>query len=410
MAQINEHYLKLQAGYLFPEIIRRTNEYIAENPEKKIIKMGIGDVTLPLTPSVIKAFHQGVNEMANASTFKGYGPYPGYDFLRKAIAKHEYQDHNVDIDFEEIFISDGSKCDTGNIPEIFGMDNKIAITDPVYPVYVDTTVMAGRTGTVLNNGYFEGIVYLPCTEANNFVPEIPKEKVDIIYLCYPNNPTGAATSREELTNWVTYARTHKSIILYDAAYESFITEKDIPHSIFEIKGADEVAVEFRSFSKKAGFTGTRCAYTVVPKKLMGDTSSGKASSIHTLWYRRQSTKFNGASYPVQVAAASVYSDQGKKETDELKKYYMENARIMREGLTQKGFTVYGGINAPYVWVKSKNNMNSWDMFDAFLHEIQIIGTPGSGFGPSGEGFFRFSSFADRKEVLEAMERVKNSGL
>ncbi len=407
MALINESYLKLQAGYLFPEIGRRVSEFIAANPDKKVIKMGIGDVTQPLVPSVVKAFHEGVDEMALGETFKGYGPEQGYAFLREAIAKNAYQDNNVDISAGEIFVSDGSKCDTGNIQEIFGGSNKIAICDPVYPVYADTTVMSGKTGACGENGYYDGIIYMPCTKENHFIPELPGETPDLIFLCYPNNPTGTVATKEELKKWVDYAIEKKAIILYDAAYEAFVTEEGIPRSIYEIEGAKEVAIEFRSFSKTAGFTGTRCAFTVIPEELLAYDSAGNAHSVKALWNRRQSTKFNGVSYPVQKAAAAIYTDEGKKEVAEVIAYYLENAKIMRASLAEIGYDVYGGVNAPYVWVKTKNNMSSWDFFDKVLNEANVVGTPGSGFGPAGEGYFRFSAFADRENVLEAMERVKN---
>jgi len=407
MAKINENYLKLQAGYLFPEIERRMNEYTRINPASKIIKMGIGDVTLPLVPSVIKAFHEGVDEMSKIKTFRGYGPYEGYRFLREAIVKNDYNSRGVKIDIDEVFISDGSKSDTGNIQEIFGNDNRIAITDPVYPVYVDTSVMAGRTGKMQDDGYFEGIIYMPCTEDNNFIPDIPREKADIIYLCFPNNPTGATASKEDLKKWVDYAASGNSVILYDSAYEAYIQDDKIPHSIYEIEGARKVAVEFRSFSKTAGFTGTRCAYAVIPKELMVLTPKGDRYPLHSLWYRRQSTKFNGTSYPVQKAAYAVYSEAGRKEVSEVIQYYMENARIMREKLSQLAFRVYGGINAPYVWVKSTKDIDSWKLFDKLLRDANVVATPGSGFGPSGEGYLRFSAFALRDNVLEAMERIKN---
>ena len=407
MAKINENYLKLQAGYLFPEVERRVNEYTRANRANKIIKMGIGDVTLPLVPSVIRAFHEAVDEMSKIKTFRGYGPYEGYRFLREAIVKNDYNSRGVQLDIDEIFISDGSKSDTGNIQEIFGNDNRIAITDPVYPVYVDTTVMAGRTGKMMNNGYFEGIIYLPCSEDNNFIPDIPEEKADIIYLCFPNNPTGATASMEDLRKWVDYAASCNSVILYDSAYEAFIQEDNIPHSIYEIEGARKVAIEFRSFSKTAGFTGTRCAYTVIPKDLMVLTSKGDRYPLHSLWYRRQSTKFNGTSYPVQKAAYAIYSEAGKKEVSEVIQYYMGNARIMREKLSKLAFKVFGGMNAPYVWVKSTKNIDSWALFDRLLKEANVVATPGSGFGPSGEGYLRFSAFALRENVIEAMERIKN---
>ncbi len=407
MALINEHYLKLQAGYLFPEIGRRVNEFIAANPDKNVIKMGIGDVTQPLVPTVLKAFHEGVDEQGTAESFKGYGPEQGYEFLRKAIAENSYQANGIDIPADDIIVSDGSKCDTGNIQEIFGADNKIAICDPVYPVYSDTTVMSGKTGVCKENGYYDGIIYMPCTEENGFTPDLPTERPDLIFLCYPNNPTGTVASKEELTKWVEYAKENKSIILYDAAYEAFITEDGIPRSIYEIEGAKEVAIEFRSFSKTAGFTGTRCAFTVIPEEVKAYDSEGNAHSVKKLWMRRQSTKFNGVSYPVQKAAAAIYTPEGKKEVEEVIAYYLANAKIMRESLAEIGYTVYGGVNAPYVWVKTKDDMSSWDFFDKVLNETNIVGTPGSGFGPAGEGYFRFSAFAGRENVIDAMERIKN---
>ncbi|SHF55967.1 LL-diaminopimelate aminotransferase apoenzyme [Mariniphaga anaerophila] len=406
MAKINENYLKLQAGYLFPEIGRRVNEFVAANPDKKVIKMGIGDVTQPLVPTVVKAFHEGVDEMAKAETFKGYGPEQGYAFLREVIAKNAYQNRGVNISADDIFISDGSKCDTGNIQEIFGNDNKIAICDPVYPVYADTTVMSGKTGSY-DSGHYDGIIYMPCTSDNGFIPDLPSETPDLIFLCYPNNPTGTVASKEELKKWVDYARKNKSIILYDAAYEAFITEEGIPHSIYEIEGALDVAIEFRSFSKTAGFTGTRCAFTVIPEGLKAYDSEGNAHDVKPLWNRRQSTKFNGVSYPVQKAAAAVYSEEGQKEVAEEIAYYLENAKIMKESLIEAGYEVFGGVNAPYIWVKTKNGMSSWDFFDKVLNEANVVGTPGSGFGPAGEGYFRFSAFADRANTIEAMERIKN---
>lgn len=409
MASINESYLKLQAGYLFPEIGRRVKAYCEANPEKKVIRMGIGDVTRPLSPAIIKAFHEGVEEMANASTFKGYGPEQGYDFLREAIAVNDYQSRGAKIKADDIFISDGSKCDTGNIQEIFGNDNIVAVGDPVYPVYVDTTVMSGKTGVCNANGYFEGIVYMPCTEANGFIPELPSEKVDLIFLCYPNNPTGAVATKEELKKWVDYAVSNNCIIFYDAAYQAYITDPSIPKTIYEIEGAENCAIEFRSFSKTAGFTGTRCAYVVIPDGVKAFDKSGKSFPVKPLWNRRHTTKFNGVSYPVQKAAAAIYSEEGKKETAEIIAYYLENARIMRESLAKAGYKVFGGVNAPYVWVKTKNNMKSWDFFDMLLNETNVVGTPGSGFGPSGEGYFRFSAFADRESVIEAMDRIIKHG-
>jgi LL-diaminopimelate aminotransferase len=382
------------------------NEFVAANPDKKVIRMGIGDVTQPRVPSVVKAFHEGVEEMASVSTFKGYGPEQGYGFLREAIAKNSYHDRGVDISADDIFISDGSKCDTGNIQEIFGHENKIAICDPVYPVYADTTVMAGKTGFCQANGYYDGIIYMPCTDKTGFIPELPKETPDLIFLCFPNNPTGAVATREVLKKWVDYAIKNKSIILYDAAYEAFITDENIPHSIYEIEGAKSVALEFRSFSKTAGFTGTRCAFTVIPKELMAYDKDGNAHQVKKLWNRRHTTKFNGVSYPVQKAAAAIFTEEGKKEVQEVIDYYMENARIMKESLAAAGFEVFGGENAPYIWVKTKNRMKSWEFFDKLLNDANVVGTPGSGFGPAGEGYFRFSAFADRENVLEAMERIK----
>lgn len=406
MAYINENYSKLQAGYLFPEIGRRVREYQKEHPGADIIKMGIGDVTRPLSQSVIKAFHEGVAEMAESSTFRGYGPEQGYEFLREAIALNDYQSRGADIHPDEIFISDGSKCDTGNILEIFGTKNVIAVQDPVYPVYVDTTVMAGRTGTYMPNGYYEGIMYMPCTAENGFIPDIPEKKADIIFLCYPNNPTGTVATRQELRKWVDYALKNRSVILFDAAYESYISDPEIPHSIYEIEGARKVAIEFRSFSKTAGFTGTRCAFTVIPKDLMAADSSGAEKPLYPLWFRRHTTKFNGVSYPVQRAAAAIYTPEGKKEVKETIGYYMNNGRILRESLSKLGFSVYGGQNAPYVWVNSGRGIRSWDLFDKLLDETHVVGTPGSGFGPSGEGYFRFSAFASRENVEKAMERLK----
>ncbi len=407
MAFINENYLKLKAGYLFPEIGRRVREFAAANPDKDIIRMGIGDVTQPLTPAILKAFHDGVAEMGDKNTFKGYGPEQGYDFLREAIAKNDYQKRGVEITADEIFVSDGSKCDTGNIQEIFGDQNIIAICDPVYPVYADTTVMSGKTGECQSNGYFDKIIYMACNEANGFIPELPATRPDLIFLCFPNNPTGTVASREILKSWVDYALANKSIILFDAAYEAYITDDSIPHSIFEIEGAKNVAIEFRSFSKTAGFTGTRCAFTVIPNELFAYDQHGNQVAVKPLWMRRQTTKFNGVSYPVQKAAAAVYSVEGQKEVQQLICYYLENARLIRESLTESGYTVFGGINAPYVWVKTKNNLSSWEFFDKLLNDTNVVGTPGSGFGPSGEGYFRFSAFANRENVIKAMDRIKN---
>ena len=405
MIKINENYLKLKAGYLFPEISRRVAVFQEANPDAQIIRLGIGDVTLPLPPAVIEAFHKAVDEMTDPATFKGYGPEQGYDFLIQAIIENDYLPRDIKLQTDEVFVSDGSKCDTGNIQEIFGADNIIAVTDPVYPVYVDTNVMAGRTGLSDDQGCFDGIVYLPCTEQNNFTPAPPTKPVDLIYLCYPNNPTGAVASRQTLAKWVEYARANRAVILFDAAYEAFISDPDIPHSIYEVPGAREVAIEFRSFSKTAGFTGTRCAYTVVPKELNAYTAAGEPVAVNPIWNRRQTTKFNGVCYPVQAAAAATYTPDGKKQVRQLVDYYMENARVIRTRMAQCGYTVYGGQNAPYIWIKNPDNLPSWDFFDKILSNAHVVSTPGAGFGPAGEGFLRLSAFADQQNVKSAMHRI-----
>ncbi len=405
MVKINENYLLLQNSYLFVEVNRRAEKYMAENPDKDVIKMGIGDVTKPLAPTVIKAFKDAVDEMADGETFMGYGPEQGYDFLADAIIKNDFNKWGVELDLDEVFISDGAKCDTGNIQEIFSLDNVIAVTDPVYPVYVDTNVMAGRSGLIKDDGMYENIVYLPCTEENDFVPALPEEDVDLIYLCFPNNPTGTTLTKDQLAKFVEYAKENDALILFDAAYEVFITEDDVPHTIYEIDGAKEVAIEFRSFSKTAGFTGTRCAYTVVPKEIKIKTSSGEEQSVNALWNRRQTTKFNGVSYPVQKAAEAVYTEEGQKEIMENIEYYLENARIIRESLSDIGLNVYGGVNSPYIWVKTPNDMESWDFFDLLLEDANIVGTPGSGFGPSGEGYLRLTAFNTLENTKEAMSRI-----
>jgi LL-diaminopimelate aminotransferase len=407
MASVNEHYLKLTAGYLFPEIARRVTAFSEANPNAKIIRLGIGDVTQPLPPAVVESFRRAVDEMGRPETFRGYGPEQGYGFLIDLVIKHDYQTRSVSLDADEVFVSDGSKCDCGNIQEIFAAENTIAVADPVYPVYVDTNVMAGRTGEADEQGRYAGLCYMPCTDTNGFLPALPDERVDIIYLCFPNNPTGAVADRQTLQNWVDYALANKAVILFDAAYEAYITEPDIPHSIYEIPGATECAIEFRSFSKTAGFTGTRCAYTVVPKSLMAQTSQNTAVSLNQLWHRRHTTKFNGVSYPVQAAAAAVYSEAGKAQVQDLISYYMENARIIRETLAGIGFTVYGGVNAPYIWMKTPQSMSSWDFFDLLISETHVVGTPGSGFGPSGEGYFRLSAFGARENVEEAVSRIRD---
>ena len=405
MATINDNYLKLKAGYLFPEIARRVNAYAEANPEAKIIRLGIGDVTEPLPEACRTAMIKAVEEMGDRTTFKGYGPEQGYAWLREKIAAHDFQARGCDIGSNEIFISDGSKCDTGNILDIFGNNNTIAVTDPVYPVYVDTNVMAGNTGFTNDKGEFDGLVYLPITAQNNFTAELPREKVDLIYLCFPNNPTGATATKEHLKAWVDYAKAHGSIIFFDAAYEAFITDSDLPHSIYEIEGARDCAIEFRSFSKNAGFTGTRCALTVVPKTLMAKAADGSDVEVWQLWNRRQSTKFNGVSYIVQRAAEAVYSEDGQTQIKALVSFYMENAKIIREQLTAAGLAIYGGVNAPYVWVKTPNDLSSWDFFDKLLHTCNVVGTPGSGFGAAGEGYFRISAFNSRENVEEAMQRI-----
>jgi LL-diaminopimelate aminotransferase len=407
MAQVNEHYFKLKAGYLFPEIARRVNSYCDSNPDADVIRLGIGDVTEPLPPAIVSAMHQAVDEMAQRSSFRGYGPEQGYEFLRNAIVEHDYQARGIDIAADEIFVSDGSKCDSGNILDIFGPHNVVAITDPVYPVYVDTNVMAGRTGDADESGRFAGLVYLPIGADNGFTPALPETPVDLIYLCYPNNPTGTVLTRQHLQQWVAYAQQNDALILYDAAYEAYISEADVPHSIYEVDGAREVAIEFRSFSKNAGFTGTRCAFTVVPKSLTGSREAGQRESIHALWNRRQSTKFNGVSYVIQRGAAAAYSDEGKQQIQELVAFYMTNARLLREGLEAVGIQVYGGVNAPYVWLKTPGEQSSWDFFDQLLEQSHLVGTPGSGFGASGEGYFRLSAFNSRENIEQAVKRFQS---
>lgn len=406
MFQVNDNFLKLKAGYLFPEIARRVTAFTQAHPEANVIRLGIGDVTEPLPAAVIEAMHKAVDEMAGRSTFRGYGPEQGYDFLRNAIAQYDFQARGCNVAADEIFVSDGSKCDTGNILDIFGAKNSVAMQDPVYPVYVDTNVMAGHTGPADESGRYQGLTYLPCTAENGFTPAIPERPVDLIYLCYPNNPTGAVASRETLTGWVNYARANGSLILFDAAYEAFITDPAIPHSIYEIPGARECAIEFRSFSKNAGFTGTRCAFTVVPKDVVGRTSSGDRQAIHPLWNRRHCTKFNGVSYIVQRGAEAVYSPAGQRQTRELIQFYMKNAELLRQGLSAVGIEVFGGVNAPYIWLKTPGQATSWEFFDRLLNQAHLVGTPGSGFGASGEGYFRLSAFNSREKVEEAVDRFQ----
>jgi LL-diaminopimelate aminotransferase len=406
MATINSNFLKLKAGYLFPEIARRVRVYTEENPDQaaRIIRCGIGDVTEPLPAAVVKAMHEGVDEMSTRETFKGYGPEQGYEFLRQAIVDNQFADLGISAD--EVFISDGSKCDTGNILDIFGKGNVIAITDPVYPVYVDTNVMAGNTGDADDRGAYAGLLYLPCNAANKFVADVPAEKADLIYLCFPNNPTGAVATRAQLEAWVKYAKANDAIIFFDAAYEAFIQDPEIPHSIFEIEGALDCAIEFRSFSKNGGFTGVRCAYIVIPKTVSAKSDTGERIPLHQLWSRRHSTKFNGASYPVQKGAAAVFSPEGKQQVSALIEHYMGNAKLLREAAAAAGLEVFGGVNAPYVWVGCPAGLTSWDMFDKMLGEAQVVITPGSGFGSAGEGYFRISAFNSRANVEEVCRRLK----
>ncbi|MHC4231140.1 MAG: LL-diaminopimelate aminotransferase [Planctomycetota bacterium] len=405
MIFVNENFSKLKAGYLFPEIGRRVNAFAKANPDASIIKLGIGDVTEPLAPAVTDAMHKAVDEMATHQGLHGYGPEQGYAFLREAIVENDYKPRNIQVDADEIFVSDGAKCDTGNMQEIFGIDNVVAVTDPVYPVYVDTNVMAGRTGEGDDSGRYEKIVYMPCTTENNFVPELPSEPVDMIYLCYPNNPTGAVATKAQLKKWVDYAVENKAIILFDAAYEAFIRGDSIPHSIYEIEGARKVAIEFRSFSKTAGFTGVRCGFTVVPKELVAYTKSGLAVELHPIWNRRHSTKFNGVSYITQKGAEAVYSPEGKRQIQKTIDLYMSNADMMREALTQQGYVVYGGEHAPYIWLHTPKGVDSWAFFDLLINKANVVGTPGAGFGAAGEGYFRLSAFNDPDKVKEAMDRI-----
>lgn len=406
MALLNENYLKLPGSYLFAEIARRVTAFKAAHPEADVIRLGIGDVTKPLPPAVIKGLHSAVDEMAHEETFRGYGPEQGYSFLIQKIINYDYAPLGISLAEDEVFISDGSKSDVGNIQEIFGIDNKVAITDPVYPVYLDTNVMAGRTGELQADGMFANVVYIPCNAENKFVPQLPQEKVDLIYLCFPNNPTGTTISKGELKKWVDYAKANGSIILYDAAYEAYIQEPGIPHSIYQIEGAKDVAIEFRTFSKNAGFTGTRCALTVVPKTVMAYTKDGKAHQLNKLWNRRQTTKFNGVPYIVQKGAEAVYTEEGQRQIKELVSFYMTNAGIIREGLISLGLEVFGGINAPYIWLKTPNGMDSWAFFDKLLNEAHLVGTPGVGFGPSGQGYFRLTAFGKRENTEEAVARLK----
>lgn len=405
MALINEHFLKLAGNYLFADIAKKVNAYKATHPQAHVISLGIGDVTQPLCPAVIKAMHKAVEEMAVKSSFKGYGPERGYDFLREAIIKNDYQPRGIKLDINEVFINDGAKSDTGNIQEIVRWDNSIGVTDPIYPVYIDSNVMIGRAG-VFENGKWSNVTYFPCTAENHFTPQIPDHRVDMIYLCYPNNPTGTVISKEELQKWVQYALKNDTLILYDAAYEAYIRDESIPHSIYEIKGAKKVAIEFRSYSKTAGFTGVRCGYTIVPKELTAATLDGtRRIPLNPIWDRRQATKFNGTSYISQRAAEAIYTPEGKEQVKKVIDYYMENARMMREELTKLGIKVFGGENAPYLWVKTPENTDSWKFFEQMLYGASVVCTPGVGFGPSGEGYVRLTAFGDRSDCQEAMHRI-----
>ena len=402
MFKVNDNYLKLPGSYLFSTIAKKVSAYQAEHPDQSIIRLGIGDVTQPLAPAIIEALHSAVDEMADAATFKGYAPDLGYQFLRNAIAEHDYHELGCEIAADEIFVSDGAKCDSGNIQEIFSTDNKIAVCDPVYPVYIDTNVMAGRTGTYdPDREVWSDVIYMPCTEANGFVPELPKETPDLIYLCFPNNPTGSAITKAQLQEWVDYANRVGAVIIYDAAYEAYISEEGIPHTIFECEGARTCAIELRSFSKKAGFTGTRLGYTVIPK----DLKSGDVT-LHSLWARRHGTKYNGAPYIVQRAGEAVYSPEGKAQLEKQIAYYMKNAKVIKEGLAEAGYSVSGGVNAPYIWLKAPGRMTSWEFFDYLLERANVVGTPGSGFGPSGEGYFRLTAFGTYENTVAAIERIK----
>ena len=405
MVKINENFEKIEASYLFSTVAKKVAEFQKNNPDKKVIKLGIGDVTRPLPKVCIEAMKKAADEMGKTETFRGYGPEQGYDFLRNAIVENEYKDLGISPD--EIFISDGAKCDCGNIVDIFGENNKVAVTDPVYPVYVDTNVMSGRTGKY-KDGKYDKIIYLPMTEENNFKPEISKEVPDLIYLCFPNNPTGTVLTKEELKVWVDYAKENKSIILFDAAYCAFISEENIPRSIYEIEGAKDVAIEFKSYSKTAGFTGVRCGYVVLPKTVFAYDETGNKIELNKLWNRRQCTKFNGTPYITQRGAEAIYTEEGQKEIKENIDYYKENAKIILEGLKEIGIKAYGGVNSPYVWLKTPKNMKSWDFFDMLLTKANVVGTPGEGFGPSGEGYFRLTAFGTRENTIEAMKRIKEN--
>lgn len=408
MALINENFLKLPGSYLFSEIAKRVKNFQEEHPQAKLIRLGIGDVTRPLPQACIEAMHRAVDEMAKSETFHGYGPEQGYDFLIEAVLHNDFLAHGIKLSPSEIFINDGAKSDTGNIGDILRTDNIVGVTDPIYPVYIDSNVMGGRAGVLQDNGQWNNISYLPCTAENQFIPQVPDHKIDIIYLCSPNNPTGMALNRNELKKWVDYALKNDALILFDAAYEAFIQDADVPHSIYEIKGAKKCAIEFRSFSKTAGFTGVRCGYTVIPKELTASTVQGEKVALNPIWNRRQCTKFNGTSYITQRAAEAIYTNEGKKQVRENIDFYLENARIMREGLANAGLSVYGGINSPYIWLKTPEGMTSWGFFETLLTQTHIVSTPGAGFGPNGEGYLRLTAFGSRENCQEAMQRIKEN--
>jgi len=406
MALVNEHFLKLPNNYLFADIAKKVNAFKVSHPKANIISLGIGDVTQPLAPAVIEAMHKAVEEMATADTFRGYGPEQGYAFLREDILKNDFKPRGIHLDASEVFINDGAKSDTGNIQELIRWDNSIGVTDPIYPVYIDSNAMIGRAGTLGEDGRWSNVTYMPCTEENNFVPQLPDHRVDVIYLCYPNNPTGTVITKDELKKWVNYALKNDALIFYDAAYEAYIQDPEIPHSIYEIRGARKCAIEFHSYSKTAGFTGVRCGYTIVPKEVTVATLSGERLPLNPLWLRRQSTKFNGTSYISQRAAQAIYTPEGHEQVKATIAYYMENARLMRETIEQAGLRVYGGQNAPYLWVKTPEGMGSWRFFEQLLYDAHVVCTPGVGFGPSGEGYVRFTAFGNRDNCLEALDRMK----
>ena len=406
MAQINDNFLKLPGSYLFSDIARKVNNFKAANPDIDLIRLGIGDVTRPLPAACIEAMHRAADELASSASFHGYGPEQGYDFLIEAIIKNDFESRGIKLSYHEVFINDGAKSDTGNIGDIFSRNNKIAVTDPIYPVYIDSNVMSGRAGELGVDGCWSDITYMPCNEENGFVPLLPSKYADIIYLCYPNNPTGTTLTKEELKVWVDYALKNGSIIFFDAAYEAFIREENVPHSIYEIEGARQCAIEFRSFSKTAGFTGVRCGYTVIPDELLATAADGTKVQLNKLWLRRQCTKFNGTSYITQRAAEAIYSPEGKEQVKANIDYYLENARIMREGFTKFGMTVYGGINSPYLWLKTPEGYGSWKFFDTLFEKANVVGTPGVGFGPSGEGYLRLTAFGKREDCIEAMQRIE----